>query len=421
MKPSDAPLLPHPEARAKLGRLDRWCLNTLLTLLPQMKYGTLHLQLPSGQRLQFGHGREDEPRADMHLQHHRALRKLLHGGAIGLAETWMEADWDSPDLVALFRWALGNERHLQALTRGNALLRCLHRLRHLLRANTRRGSRRNISYHYDLGNDFYALWLDPSMTYSAALYPEGSDTRGAEALHAAQLNKYRRICELLAVKPGQRILEIGCGWGGFAEVAAREFGADVHGVTLSVEQLKYARKRTAKAGLNDQCRFTLTDYRDLDERYDHIASIEMFEAVGEEHWPTYFRQIKRCLKPGGQAVLQVISIDEARFARYRSSPDFIQTYIFPGGMLPSPERLRHAADAANLALDFEQRFASGYADTLHQWRHSFIAQWSRVQTLNSGGKDFDERFRRMWLYYLAYCEAGFRHGSIDVGLYRMHG
>ncbi len=419
MKPSEYRQLSRLDTLPQTGWFNRWCLNTLLAHLPELKYGTLDLQLPSGQWLQFGHARDGEPRAEVHLRHYRALRRLVRGGAIGWAEGWMEGDWDCPDLVALFRWALGNERQLQALAKGNALLRGLNRLRHLLRTNTRRGSRRNIAYHYDLGNDFYSLWLDPSMTYSAALYPQDTENHGPDALHAAQLHKYRRICELLELQPGQAVLEIGCGWGGFAEVAAREFGAEVHGITLSVEQLKYARERIERAGLNEQCRFTLTDYRDIDSRYDHIVSIEMFEAVGEEHWPTYFDQVKRCLKPGGRAVLQIISIEEARFERYRNGADFIQTYIFPGGMLPSPERLRTAIQDAGMALDFEQTFATGYADTLREWRHSFIAQWPRVQALNTGGSNFDERFRRMWLYYLAYCEAGFRHGSIDVGLYRL--
>ncbi len=420
MKPSDYRQLSRLDSLPKTGWLNRWCLNTLLAHLPKLEYGTLDLQLPSGQLLQFGQFSVDEPRAEVHLRSYRALRRLLRGGAIGLAEAHMEGEWDSPDLVALFRWALGNEHHLEVLAKGNALLRGLNRMRHLLRTNTRRGSKRNIAYHYDLGNDFYSLWLDPSMTYSAALYPNGVENHGPDTLHMAQLNKYRRIGQLLQLQPGQSVLEIGCGWGGFAEVAAREFGAQVHGVTLSLEQLKYARDRIEQAGLNEQCRFTLTDYRDLKSEYDHIVSIEMFEAVGEEHWQTYFDQVKRCLKPGGQALLQVISIEEGRFERYRNRPDFIQTYIFPGGMLPSPERLRAAIQDAGLTLDHEQTFALGYADTLREWRHSFIAQWPRIRALDASQSGFDERFRRMWLYYLAYCEAGFRHGSIDVGLYRLH-
>lgn len=414
MKPSEYRSLNQADLLPNAGWLNRWCLDTLLKHLPKLNYGQLNLQLPSGQQLQFGQQREGEPRVEIRINRYRALRRVLRGGAIGWSESYMDGDWDCPDLVYLMRWGLGNEEQLSNLSKGHWWLRALNRLRHLRRANTRQGSRRNIAYHYDLGNDFYSLWLDSSMTYSAALYPEDSPRQGVQALHRAQLNKYRRICEMLKLQPGQQVLEIGCGWGGFALVAASEFGAHVHGVTLSTEQLQFARERIHRAGLNEQCRFTLTDYRDLSEEYDHIVSIEMFEAVGEEHWPVYFEQVKHCLKPGGKAVLQVISIEEARFESYRNSADFIQTYIFPGGMLPSPERLREQVSNAGLELEHEQTFGLDYADTLREWRHSFIEQWPRIQA-----QGFDERFRRMWLYYLAYCEGGFRQGSIDVGLYQL--
>jgi cyclopropane-fatty-acyl-phospholipid synthase len=413
MKPTHTPGIGRLDALPRTGWLNRWCLQALLDHLPQIEFGTLDLQLPSGELLHFGQAREGEPRAEIRLNHYRALRRLLRGGDIGWAEAYMEGDWDSPDLESLFRWALGNEAAMQQLIRGNLLLRLINRLRHLRRANTRKGSRRNIAYHYDLGNDFYSLWLDPSMTYSAALYAD-ADSQGQDALYQAQLAKYRRIADMLQLQPGQRVLEIGCGWGGFAELAAREYGVEVHGITLSTEQLAYARERIDKAGLNEQCRFTLTDYRDVTDSYDHIVSIEMFEAVGEEHWPVYFEQIKRCLKPEGRAVLQIISIEDQRFERYRNNAEFIQTYIFPGGMLPSPQRLRTEIGAGGLTLQQEQTFALGYARTLREWHHSFIERWPRVQA-----QGFDERFRRMWVYYLAYCEAGFRHGSIDVGLYQL--
>ncbi|MBP0048887.1 class I SAM-dependent methyltransferase [Marinobacterium sp. AK62] len=414
MKPSEYRTLSRADVVPRTGWLNRWCMQALLNHLPHIGYGTLDLQLPSGQRLQFGSAREHEPRAEIRIHHFRAFRRLLRGGALGWSESYMDGDWDSPDLVSLFDWALGNEHKLQDLIRGHWVLRVISRLRHLRRANTRSGSRRNIAYHYDLGNAFYGLWLDPSMTYSAALYPPDSTRQGMAALNEAQLNKYRRICQLLDLKPGQKVLEIGCGWGGFAELAAREYGAEVHGITLSVEQLQYARERIEKAGLNEQCHFTLTDYRDVREQYDHIVSIEMFEAVGEEHWPRYFEQVRNCLKRGGRAVLQIISIEDERFDAYRSRADFIQTYIFPGGMLPSPERLKQEVETSGLTWEHEQTFALDYADTLREWRHSFIEQWPRVKA-----QGFDERFRRMWLYYLAYCEGGFRHGSIDVGLYQL--
>lgn len=327
---------------------------------------------------------------------------------MGWAEGYMEGEWDSPDIVALVRWAIGNEAAIENVFAGHPILQFFNRLIHLGRSNTRRGSRKNISYHYDLGNDFYKLWLDPSMTYSSALY------KGEESLESAQLNKYRRICELLELKAGQKILEVGCGWGGFAELAAREFGAQVEGITLSQEQLNFAQNRIANAELSEQVHFSLTDYRDLSGDFDHIVSIEMFEAVGEEHWQDYFSVLKERLKPGGSAVLQIITICEERFENYRKSADFIQRYIFPGGMLPSLTALTQEIDRASLKCSHTEFFGADYARTLAEWRHSFLAQWPRIQS-----QGFDERFRRMWLYYLAYCEGGFIENSIDVGLFKV--
>jgi len=409
MKPSEYRSLTARDLLPEQGWLNRWCLDAVLRHLPALEYGTLLLTLPGEQPLQFGVPRDGEPRAEVRLHNLRPIRKLLRGGLVGWAESYMDGDWDSPDMTAMVCWALGNEARMTALNDGKLWIRVLNRLMHLSRANTKRGSRRNIAYHYDLGNDFYQLWLDPSMTYSAALFasPEMSLTE-------AQANKYRRIADMLQLQPGQTILEIGCGWGGFAELASREYGVAVEGITLSQEQLTYARARVKRAGLDHLCRFSLTDYRDVSKQYDHIVSIEMFEAVGEEHWGTYFSQIKQCLKPGGRAVLQVISIDDQRFDDYRRNPDFIQRYIFPGGMLPSPSLLRKAVADADLKLTTEQLFGADYAHTLALWRHSFIEQWPRIRS-----QGFDERFRRMWLYYLAYCEGGFRHGTVDVGFYQI--
>lgn len=386
----------------------RLWLSQLLRHLPETRYGTLNLALPDGQLLAFGHPHEGEPRAEIRLHNYRPLRRLLQGGQLGMAESYMDGDWDSPDLVALVDWTLGNEAQLPGLMRGgNWWLRQFNRLLHRRRANTRRGSRRNIAYHYDLGNDFYRLWLDPSMTYSSALFAHPD-----QSLEQAQQHKYRHIANQLKLQPGQEVLEIGCGWGGFAELAAREYGVKVTGITLSQEQLSYAQTRIEKAGLTSQCTFSLTDYRDLNQRFDHIVSIEMFEAVGEENWPVYFDTLNACLKPGGNALLQVISIDDARFEDYRRTPEFIQRYIFPGGMLPSPGRLREAALNQGLKLLDEHRFGQDYAHTLALWRHSFLEQWPRIHA-----QGYDERFRRMWLFYLAYCEGGFRRQSIDVGFY----
>jgi cyclopropane-fatty-acyl-phospholipid synthase len=408
MKPSDYSR-PLNTGRSSDGHwLEHRFLRVLRRQLDALDYGVLDLQLPDGDSASFGRHRPGEAHAQVRLNSYRALRRLLRGGMIGWAEAYMAGEWDSPDLAALVQWALGNEHAMQQFMRGNLLLRLTNRLFHLSRRNSRRGSRRNIEYHYDLGNDFYRLWLDPSMTYSSALFA------GNESLQAAQHNKYRRIAQMLGLKPGQRVLEIGCGWGGFAELAAREFGVQVHGITLSQEQLAWARNRVANAGLTDRCHFSLTDYRDLDTQYDHIVSIEMFEAVGEAHWDLYFQTLKRCLRPGGQALLQVISIDNERFARYRRSADFIQRYIFPGGMLPSPAVLAERIGANGLALREQQLFGADYARTLAIWHQRFNDQWPAIRALG-----FDDRFRRMWQYYLGYCEGGFRGGSIDVGLYRI--
>ncbi|GGO79746.1 cyclopropane-fatty-acyl-phospholipid synthase [Marinobacterium nitratireducens] len=391
--------------RSASGWLNRLCLRSLDPLLREIRHGQLRLWLPSGQALQAGQGQG--PHAEVRLNNWRPIRRFLAGGELGWAESYLDGDWDTPDLLALMQWALANEDSLRPAAAGSVVSRMLHRLFHRSRRNSRRGSRRNIAFHYDLGNDFYRRWLDPTMTYSSALFAHPQQT-----LEAAQLNKYRRICELLELHPGQRVLEIGCGWGGFAETAAGEYGVTVDGITLSREQLAWARERVADSPLAARCRFSLTDYRDLDQRYDRIASIEMFEAVGEEHWPRYFDQLKRCLKPGGLAVLQVISIASDRFEDYRRGTDFIQRYVFPGGMLPSPDRLAAQIESAGLQLSHAEHFGADYARTLQHWRRAFDDSWPEIQPLG-----FDDRFRRLWHYYLAYCECGFNRGCIDVGLY----
>jgi len=282
-----------------------------------------------------------------------------------------------------------------------------HRLQHLLRANTRSGSRRNIEAHYDLGNDFYALWLDPTMTYSAAVFASPD-----ESLADAQLRKYRRILGELGVQPGQTLLEVGCGWGGFAEVAATEFGCKVLGITLSPSQLEFARARAQRGGYADRVDFELCDYRDVRGRYDHVVSIEMIEAVGERFWPTYFAQLSALLKPGGRCVVQAITIADALFARYRRGTDFIQRHVFPGGMLPSPGAVAKQAQRAGLDVVGDFAFGRDYARTLERWHQTFDAQAAAVRA-----QGFPERFLRMWRFYLAYCEAGFDTGDIDVHHY----
>jgi cyclopropane-fatty-acyl-phospholipid synthase len=389
------------------GLDDVWS-RALLHRLARIDHGRLTIRTPGGAVLGFG-AMGAEPAVSIAIHDPSVARRLVFGGTIGFAESYLDGHWESPDLVALIRLAIANEHALGLDHDGNLAARLLERVRHALHRNSRRGSQRNIAYHYDLGNAFYALWLDPGMTYSSALFE-----RDDEDLETAQQRKYRRVGDLLALAPGQNLLEIGCGWGGFAAFAARDHGCRVTGLTLSREQRDYAVERLARGGLAPQAAIRLMDYRDVEGSYDRIASIEMIEAVGEQHWPTYFGRLHRLLVPGGVAVLQAITIADERFESYRRCPDFIQRYVFPGGMLPSVTALRAASARAGLTLVEGPHFASSYARTLALWQARFQSAWPRIAALG-----FDRRFKRMWEYYLAYCEAGFRSGTLDVGFYRL--
>ena len=383
-------------------------LNAIRHALRDLARGQLLVRLPDGREVCI-RGTAPGPLAEVAIERTRALRRLVLGGDIGFAEAYLDGDWTSPDLAAVFELAACNREVL-----GNRLdpwpgQRLLGRLAHVMKGNSRRGSRRNIAAHYDLGNDFYTAWLDPTMSYSAGIFAAGDDD-----LERAQERKYRRICHELKLAPGQHVLEIGCGWGGFAEIAASEFGARVSAITLSREQRTYTEARMVAAGLADRVDVRYLDYRDLEGQYDHIVSIEMVEAVGEQFWPGYFETLFRCLRPGGRAVLQSILIDAAYFEGYRQSPDFIQRYIFPGGMLPTRELLLEHAEAAGLVPAGELSFGTDYATTLAQWDRRFLDSWDEVRKLG-----FDERFRRLWHYYLAYCEGGFRGGVIDVAQFTL--
>jgi cyclopropane-fatty-acyl-phospholipid synthase len=332
----------------------------------------------------------------------RLLSRVLMRGDLGFAESYMAGEWDTNDLTALLK-AIGANESGSRIRQGLFSERMRERVRHALRSNSRHGSRRNIAYHYDLSNDFYTRWLDPTMTYSSAIFDEPG-----LSLEAAQQRKYQRLLDALEARPGDHILEIGCGWGGFAEEAARR-GCRVTGVTLSREQLAYARNRIRKAGLDGLVTLEFRDYRDIAEEYDHIVSIEMFEAVGERYWPLYFEKIGACLRPGGKAALQIITIDESAYHYYRRRTDFIQRYIFPGGMLPPVERLEQLAQDAGLAIREQYLHGHDYARTLKHWHRAFDACRDEIQALG-----FDEGFRRMWKYYLSYCETGFLLGRIDL-------
>jgi cyclopropane-fatty-acyl-phospholipid synthase len=394
-------------AAAAAAGLDDWWSRALVRRLLRIERGRLTL-LAQGRALSFG-GSAPGPAASLAIHHARVARRLILAGTIGFAESYMDGDWDCPDLVALVRLAIANESALGLDSDGHVALRLLARVRHAQRRNSRRGSRRNVAYHYDLGNDFYAAWLDPGMTYSAALFAAAD-----EDLETAQRRKYAHIAALLELAPGQALLEIGCGWGGFAELAAGTHGCRVTGLTLSRAQCDYATRRLERAGLGKRVAIRLEDYRDAQGQFDRIAAIEMIEAVGERQWPVFFAQLRRLLAPQGIAVLQAITIADARFARYRACPDFIQHYIFPGGMLPSPAALRRASAAAGFALGEGPRFGASYARTLALWQQRFLAAWPRLAALG-----LERRFKRMWEYYLAYCEAGFRAGTLEVGLYRL--
>jgi cyclopropane-fatty-acyl-phospholipid synthase len=364
-------------------------------LLEGLHGGLLEIRLPDGSSRLFGEG---EPGVTWIVHDEAVFARILARGDIGFAEAYFDGQWDSSDVTGLLRLFAANRDSLRRAVYGNWQQLLVARLRHWLNRNSRTGSKRNIMAHYDLGNAFYALWLDPTMSYSSAIYRahDGDD------LATAQRAKYRRILRRLQAQPGESVLEIGCGWGGFAELAAGD-GLNVSGLTLSPAQLEWAQRRVPQADLR------LQDYRDLDETFDHVVSIEMFEAVGERWWPTYFRKVSHALKPGGRAVIQSITIRDDLFADYRKGTDFIQQYIFPGGMLPSRAAFRAAAARHGLVVRNEYAFGEDYARTLAEWRQAFERNWPQIAALG-----FDETFRRLWRLYLCYCEAGFRAGNIDV-------
>lgn len=368
-------------------------------------WGRLTLVLPDGSSRQLS-GKEPGHAAVMNIRSYNFAARVLKGGDIGFAEAYMAGEWDSPQLAVLLETLVNNYDHIRRLFDGNRVVNAINWLGHRLNRNSRRGSRRNIHAHYDLGNAFYASWLDPSMTYSSARFE-----RPGLSLQEAQRAKYASLARMMDLQPGHSVLEIGCGWGGFAEFAAREVGAVVTGVTISREQHDYARRRLFEAGLAERADIRLIDYRDVEGRFDRVASIEMFEAVGREYWPTYFDKVHEVLAPGGRAGLQIITIQDGLFDEYDARTDFIQKYVFPGGSLPSEARMAPVLDRAGLSVAGVGRFGVDYADTLAEWARRFEAAWGEI-VRNGGG--FDDRFRRLWRFYLAYCEAGFRSGRTDV-------
>jgi len=365
--------------------------------------GGIDATLPDGSRRILG-GRASGPMPVVHLHSWRALVRLITSGSVGWYKAWALGEWTSPDPVPLFDLFMRNGESLGEVARAKGIWRGVNRAAHLLRRNSKAKARENIAFHYDLGNDFYRAWLDPSMTYSSALF-DGPD----EPLHLAQERKIHALLDRLQLKPGQRLLEIGCGWGSLAEIAARDYGVHVTGLTLSAEQKAFADERMRKADLSGRVSIELIDYRDVQGRFDAVASIEMVEAVGQDYWPAYLETIARVLEPGGRAALQLISIREELFDAYAASADFIQTYIFPGGMLISEPRFEAMANLAGLSWHDRRGFGLDYAETLKRWRERYDAA---VQEGRLPG--FDSRFHDLWRYYLMYCEGGFRGRGIDV-------
>jgi len=385
--------------------------RALARLLANVACGSIEIVLPDGARL-VGRGSRPGPHAAIALQRWRPLGRLALAGDIGLAESYRDGDWTTPDLTALLEFGIRNEASWGGTLDASWPVRWGLRALHAARANTRCGSRQNIAFHYDLGNDFYAQWLDPALIYSSALYRDE-----AQSLEAAQAAKLERVVELLrlpSLRPDAQVLEIGCGWGAMALEIARRHPARLTGLTLSAEQLAHAQRGVDAAGVADHVELRLQDYRDVRSEFDRIVSIEMLEAVGERYWPVYFETLRERLRPGGVAVLQVITIADAHFDKYRRGADFIQRFIFPGGMLPSPGALQIQAERAGLTLRTAELFGASYAATLVEWRRRFLQWWPQIAALG-----FDDAFGRLWEYYLCYCEAGFRAGRVDVGLYTL--
>lgn len=370
----------------------------------RLRYGALIFLMPDRRKLKFSGQLEPEAVGIIDVRDYAFARRSVLGGGVGFFETFADGQWDTPDLTSVLYVFARNADHVHEALTATPLVKFFMRLRHHNNRNTKSGSRRNIMAHYDLGNAFYEKWLDGTMTYSSARYSHA----GAD-LADAQRNKYRTLARSIDLRPGESILEIGSGWGGFAEFAAKEVGAKVTGLTISPSQLDYARQRIFREGLSDRVEFKLLDYRDATGAYDKIASIEMFEAVGREYWPTYFEKVRDLLKPGGAAGLQIITIADRFFDAYSRGSDFIQQYVFPGGMLPSPSILQRETRRAGLGWKETAAFGEDYARTLAEWHQRFLASWQDIIALG-----FDERFKKLWRFYLSYCEAGFRARTTDV-------
>ena len=369
----------------------------------KLNYGRVDFILPDGRHFR-AEGAKPGPVAEVNINNPDVFARLVREGDLGFSDAYLDGWWTTPDLQALMDFIHADNDDMYDKFPGMGLVRAWEKARFWFQSNSKRQALKNISYHYDLGNDFYSLWLDDTMTYSSALF-----STSQESLENAQVAKYASMIDQMGVEPGDHILEIGCGWGGFAEYAAKERGLKVTGLTISKEQYEYAKKRINNKGLGDKVNLKLQDYRDETGVYDGVASIEMFEAVGEKYWPIYFEKVKQCLKPGKQATLQIITIQDARWEVYRKGVDFIQKYIFPGGMLPSPTVLRQEVAKSGLSVQHSIEFGKSYSQTLRRWFEVFNDKWDTISAMG-----FDDRFRRMWNFYLTSCAATFESGNCDV-------
>ncbi len=366
--------------------------------------GRLDFVLPDGRRFRV-EGKAAGPVAELTVHNADSFARLIREGDLGFCDAYLDGWWSTPDLQALMDLVqLPENDMVNDGFPGMGLVRFYERMRFWLQGNSKAQAKKNIHYHYDLGNAFYRLWLDETMTYSSAIFRSGQ-----ESLEAAQVEKYRSMVDEMGAKPGDHVLEIGCGWGGFAEYAAKERGLQVTGLTISQAQYDFAVERMERLGLSDRVTIKLQDYRDERGMYDGIASIEMFEAVGEKYWPVYFNNLRDRLKPGAKATLQIITIADKRWDVYRKSVDFIQKYIFPGGMLPSPAVLRAEVEKAGLRVAGSIEFGESYSQTLRRWHDTFNDRWDEVARMG-----FDDRFRRMWNFYLTSCAGAFQGGNCDV-------
>jgi cyclopropane-fatty-acyl-phospholipid synthase len=398
----NSPTRPNPAGQAVPSK-PRLLLRGVFKDLAKIEKGSISIQLSGGQTFDF-HGTKSGPKGVLKINSYRALWSVMVGGTLGFSEAYIKGHWDSPDVTAVLEVFVLNRRRFENIFGSGRFLRPIQKAIHASRRNSRRGSQKNIMAHYDLGNDFYSAWLDSSMTYSSAKFQSKS-----QSLSDGQQEKYRDLAKRLDIQAEHKVLEIGCGWGGFAQFAAEEIGCQICAITISPEQHYYAQQRIERAGLSNKVEVRLCDYRDVEATFDRVVSIEMIEAVGEAFWPTYFATIGERLRSGGKAGLQVITIENESFDLYRRKPDFIQRHIFPGGMLPSQDALLEQIDRAGLTEISLSHFGQDYGRTLNEWHQRFELARDQIERLG-----FDEVFHRFWTYYLNYCEAGFRGGSLDV-------